>query len=542
MGELGDLIKMDSRTNLTIQKIEKILKKLKINIEVIRNDDFFGKIISIAIRDKVITNISGSGAGYTIDDAYACALGELLERLQNGISLYQIDVCPKNDYLRNRFIYCGGIDDIRTYQLGYEHSEISYYRFVETITQEEILVSEDYLKKCCGSSGMSAGTTEEDSKIHGILEVAEMYLVKFLFSENPSQLSRGRLDWNSVPLNEFHEILEILRRDGYHLHVFDYSMQGKVPAVFSVILNTKTGKFRSAVGIGVSTLQAIEKSLIEILRGSTSDRLLWPFQHMNDFAISTDLMGKQRAYWHNEWLMRSFSAGAIPAHSLRSFFALNQMCDSIRTISLEELIAQLRSVGWEIFIRNTNILGFPSHQIFIPGKSEINAPENFENHDLARLCALLYCKTHSLRSLYEILKIIGKCYTGVMRDTRFISFLFPELSYSPNEQHLFFWQAIEKIQLRILDEIRGLADDAHSYYLTAIQLFDLAMVVTGNEDSIMDWLTDDMNFDIDWVQILGLPMRGDCKKCSIVNSCEQFAISHVLKELETVACMSDVEI
>jgi ribosomal protein S12 methylthiotransferase accessory factor YcaO len=280
---------MDSRTNFTIQKVEEILKKLKINIEVICNDDYFEKIISIAIRDKVITNVSGSGAGYTIDDAYACALGELLERLQNGMSLYQIDVCPKNDYLKNRFICRGGIDDIRTYQLGYEYSKIPYYRFVEAITQEEILVSEDYLKKCCGSSGMSAGTTEEDSKIHGILEVAEIYLVKFLFSENPSQLSRGRLDWNSVTLDEFHKILEILRRDGYHLYVFDYSMQGKVPAVFSVILNIKTGEFRSAVGIGISTVRAIEKSLIEIFHGSTSDRLFWPFQHINDFAISTNL-------------------------------------------------------------------------------------------------------------------------------------------------------------------------------------------------------------------------------------------------------------
>jgi ribosomal protein S12 methylthiotransferase accessory factor YcaO len=533
---------MDSRTDLTIQKVEEILKSLKINVEIIRNDNYFGKIKSIAIRDKIITNISGAGAGYSIENAYACALGELLERLQNGMLLYQIDVCPKNNYLRNRFIYHGNTDGMRTYKLCYEHSEISYYRFVEAVTQEEILVSEDYLKKCCGSSGMSAGTTNEDSIIHGILEIAEKYLVKFLFSENPAQLSRGRLDWNSVIIDEFHGVLDILRKDGYHFHVFDYSMQGKVPAVFAVLLDTKTGKFRSTVGIGISTAHAIEKSLLEMLCGATSDKLFWPFQHMNDFAISTNLMGKKRAYKYQEWLMKSFSAGAIPVHSLKSFFMLNQTCDFIGPIDLKELTTQVRSIGWEIFIRNTDMLGFPSHQVFIPDKSEMNAPEDFRNHDLAKLCSLLYCKTHSLQSLYEILKIIGKCSTGVMRDTRFISFLFPEMSYSPNEQHLFFWQAVEKIQLQILDKIQEPVDDTHSSYLTVIRLLDLAVAVADGENPIIDWLTNDMEFDIDWVQILGLPMRGDCRKCSIINSCKQFAIGQVLKEFETVACMSDVEI
>jgi YcaO-like protein with predicted kinase domain len=528
---------MNIRTKITIQRVEQILKALDIQLEVVRKDNYYGMISSIAIRDRHVQNIAGSGAGFNEDDAYACALGELLERLQNGI-LYRAGVCEIDDNFKNVQYAVTNSEIVRRYKLGYEQIKMPYYEFMETSTNEKILVTEDYLKKCCGSVGMSAGSTNEESQIHGILEIVERYLIKCLFGDNPSKLSRGKIIIGMIKKEPILTIFERLKKEGYELYVYDYSITGLIPGVLSIIINTETGKFRCAVGVGNSTKTATERSLIDMFKGATDTEFFWPLQHINDFSMTLKQMGENTAKNYNENLMNSFSIGGIPGKTLESFFKMKINCDGIFFEGLEDLLKRIKTLGWEVFIRDTNTLGFPAHQVFIPNKSEINDPNDFKYHDLPRLRTLLYMGRYNIYSLYTILDILGKSAFAIKPNTKFISFLYQEMAFSKDDQQISFWQAVEDIQLHILRKIIDTSNNITDSE-KAVLIFNLVHIVEEGLDE-KNIPNSSAIFDIDWANLLGLPMRGECNQCTIIKNCRQIAANQVLKEVARMSNLNTV--
>ena len=228
----------------------------------------------------------------------------------------------------------------------------------------------------CGTNGMCAGNTPEEALIQGISEVFERYVIRSIFRENITP--------PTVPVEYFQNttILDRIRRlgeVGITAVVKDCSLGLGLPVIGLLLTNQENNKYTFHVGADPSPITALERCLTEIYQGNPRDvearfhprRGKSLSSEESDPADKASELDWQAAYYDTtsgglgKWPESIFGDKAT-----YPFTGFSHPVSTSDTADLAYLLAKIKDLERNLFIRDVSFLGFPAYQVFVPGMSE----------------------------------------------------------------------------------------------------------------------------------------------------------------------------
>lgn len=346
--------------------------------------------------------IGTNGKGIQQNYALASAYGEFMERIQNNalFSLYDWVARPRffksfdgrfydfEKYLRNK-------DLLLKYDIAPDESSDSGlylkskdFKTIETTEMDPLpyLPFYDVFKETvryipagisyhCTSNGMCAGNTPKEAMIQGICEILERYAVRLIYANNlslpsiPKKIFKGSLIYN--------HILELEKTHNWSIDIKDCSCNIGLPAIGILIINKSQVGYHFHIGADPSPITALERSITEIYQGRTEI----PFNSVDiDYMIEVevDSLKKEiesgRTYVDSTGQFPMSILSSIPSYEFSGFDENYGLSDDQ---DLQLLANLIKTLGFELFVRDVSYLGFPAYRIYIPGMSEIY--RNFDN-------------------------------------------------------------------------------------------------------------------------------------------------------------------
>lgn len=338
------------------------------------------------------TSIGANGKG--IDKAYALAsgYGELMERLQLGLiwrNKLQIEggassceaqsqTVPAQMLLkRNPAWYAvfaeklqqttgdpvSAQDILKQYTDSSGNVQATGYYCLTTQTREYLPTA--LCKGVYATSGGAAGNTMEEAMVQALSEIVERHHKLRVLFEDIAVPEIPEETLQSCPIA--YEIICYLRRSGYRVMVKDCSLGTKFPVVCVCIIDTKTGKYHTHFGAYPNFEIALLRTLTESFQG----RNIQNITRHEDFFCTKELFDLR-------YLMVELVKGT--SEKPPQFFFRSARQPYCRTAGfsgttnreyLNECIAFFREQGYDILVRDSSSLGFPTCQIIIPGYSEV---------------------------------------------------------------------------------------------------------------------------------------------------------------------------
>lgn len=402
---IPDLEYKDAHPLDTVKRIKDILKSHDIETEESWNDSDVPYCFSV--RVSVAGNSFGvNGKGINKAFALASGYGELMERLQLG-HIWRDRLDPKQSlssaqaqsqlrdadglFARNPQWYeaharaleqytgisCSGREIIRQYED--ENGAVSATPFycLTTHTWEHLpagLCSDLYY-----TNGGAAGNTTEEAIVQALSELVERHHKIRILSENikipdiPETLLRDC----TIAYN----IITSLRDRGFRVLVKDCSLGTDFPVVCVCIIDCNTGRYHTHFGAHPNFEIALQRTLTESFQG----------RNIRNIAKHEDFLLRAGGAFDLQHLMNELVKGT--AEKNPEFFCPVQCDDYRRPAGLsgksnQELLRScvdfFRQQGYDILVRDSSSLGFPTYQIVIPGYSE-NFPQRLSvKHNDAR--------------------------------------------------------------------------------------------------------------------------------------------------------------
>lgn len=172
----------DSLPQETIQKIEKILKKIGINIIVKEKFNYMNYWHSVRLEIEGLDGVGVNGKGISEEYALASAYGELMERLQSGTlvdNLYSaFQITPNEEYYRTEKELYRGLEQI-SYRINLQVHALENKKiwkkatYVNFVAHEEVELPEWFIDMDCLTTGLCAGNTFYEAVVQGIFEIFE---------------------------------------------------------------------------------------------------------------------------------------------------------------------------------------------------------------------------------------------------------------------------------------------------------------------------------------------------------------------------------
>lgn len=451
-----DLIAMyhykDKNPRETIRRIEGILSHLGIHLISSITNAGAGKLHSIHLRLAGSDfNIGTNGKGISRDLAFASAYAEFMERLQNQWlcdieQIYRID----NNFVRAFGFYRAPDEKyISVPQLLRDLPEELLYHFFSKETRDSITVpAERFLLnsvfmhkgKCITipyysfkrkktvnvplsflkeTNGMCAGNTPEEALTQGISEIIERHVMREILFKgiNPPVIPHGYLKEHFPEMYAL--ITHLEAREGLRFIVKDCSFNGLFPVIGVIMMNRNRNGYFVSLGAHPVLSIAIERAFTDLFQG----RRLAGFPYVS-FEFSHE--GSRQM---NKWLAwcKNFRSGgaSYQAHLFTEVFSYpfsrkgppllfknNHECFTY-------LLNLLRSMNWDILVRDVSFLGFPSYHVIIPeaqlgcfNRCPYEKPDNFY-HISDLLHKLQQCSTKEIEIILQYLEKAHK--TGARR-------------------------------------------------------------------------------------------------------------------------------
>ena len=347
-------------------------------------------IVSIRVDG---TNFRTTGKGLTKELALASGYGELMERFQLGYigraDVQKDGVLSTNDTQteivdaktlleRNRKWYALMSDRLQHY-VGNKYSPedilMQYadqdgnvlctpYYCITTDSKEYLPLA--LRKAAYTASGCASGNTVEEAIVHALSEIVERYCLVKIASDNLSLP-----DIPETVLREFtyaYSIITHLRQHGYKVIVKDCSLGNKYPTVCVCFINQTDGRYHTHYGADPVLEIAIERALVEPFQG----------RNMETLAKHEDFAEKTVKHLDVKNLEKEIVWGA--AEKPFSFFTGTPFCEYNENVGfsgknnrelLNECVSYFKEMGYDILVRDSSCLSFPTVQVIIPGYSEV---------------------------------------------------------------------------------------------------------------------------------------------------------------------------
>lgn len=401
----------------TIYRVKNILN----DIGILTKDTHFGQYpcyscrISIGNSELSALNIGTNGKGRSFEYSMASGYAEFLERLQNHILLpkkkyatrkFLNDLSPDSMYVKNlyekqlvlEYVYDINEEnwDISTILLQlkedlqqlfcmYTEKELFQFftndldlktsimvPFFSVQNNKEILLPLDIFTAATASNGMCAGNTPEEALVQGFCEIFERYVAKQLYYNEITPPDITMSYFEGTPAYE--ELLHLRKNLNYHIIIKDCSLQKGYPVIGVLFIDQANQRYNFKLGADFIPYIALERCLTEILQGSkdiptlpihffdlNSDKSQSVFDNFFDYNFQKIIIDHS-GYW---------PISLFSCYSSYDFKGFSNLFGKSEKEDLNRCVQLIREQGYNIYIRDNSILGFPSYYIVIPGFSQL---------------------------------------------------------------------------------------------------------------------------------------------------------------------------
>lgn len=406
----------DSLPQQTISRIRTILADIGILTmeQHAVHSLFYSCRIVVANRGLEKLNIGTNGKGDSLEYSMASGYAEFMERLQNHVLFNKkryacrefINTFPEeSSYVRKLkeknlvFDWIYGEDEVEwemnkvleyaenvlcaLYNLPDKQALESFFikdlklektlllPFYSVFAGEEKYIPVDLCLSMTATNGMCAGNTAKEALLQGFCEIFERYALRRIYYERlaPPSIPREFFADSSV----YQTMRSLEENSGYEFIVKDCSLGLSLPVVGVLILDRKRQRYNFKLGSDFVLERALQRCLSELQQGSSEFRWLdYRFIDLDDFStlLLQDLpkhnyckiFTQGVGYWPSSILSDTNTYDFVPydqAYGLSNENDLVICCDLIKNL------------GYDIYIRDNSMLGFPSYYIVVPGMSNV---------------------------------------------------------------------------------------------------------------------------------------------------------------------------
>ena len=392
IAQLPDAAHKDAHPMDTVKRIKEILREHGIETEEKWSESDVPYCYSLRI-DIAGTAIGSNGKGVNKEFAIASGYGELIERLQLGMvwkNKLQVEggassceaqsetVCADDLLKKNLKWYTAYAQELKEttgvsiterelleqYTDGNGYVQATPYYCVTTNTKEYIPTA--LCKAVYATSGGAAGNTMEEAMVQALSEIVERHYKLRVIVENIAVPEIPEDVLQTCPIA--YDIIRHLRSNGFRVIIKDCSLGTKFPVVCVCIIDTNTGKYHTHFGAYPDFEIALQRTLTESFQG----------RNIHNITRHEDFTCKEKEAFDMQHLMHELVLGTSekpPQFFIRTpqepYRKTEGFAGKTNKERLKECIAFFRDQGFDILVRDSSCLGFPTCQIIIPGYSEV---------------------------------------------------------------------------------------------------------------------------------------------------------------------------
>ena len=349
-------------------------------------------------------NLFVNGKGVTRALCLASACGELMERLQNLMVLFN-KTGLSNDQLLSTFpdsLILQDPEEIFSHNSGEYRRDLQKICDDIAVTPERAVVSAEFydavresvvrlpyseMIRATGSNGMCAGNSYSECIVQGICEILEREALIRIFCE---KMSLPTIPEAILKQSASYDFIKEMQSKDISTIVKDCSFGREFPVLGILILNKRTGRYRFQLGSHPVFDYALERSIGELCQSyDDMEKILEDGEAINlsadPFVPTTSSRDRDflKSVHYLNHLIRA--RGKLP----NSFFldrptvAFNEWRVFEKSLSYSEDLQVFRELfkknGISLYIRDVSFLGFPACYIYMPEFSPVegNLPWNF---------------------------------------------------------------------------------------------------------------------------------------------------------------------
>lgn len=387
----------DMHPNNTLKIIQSILDKNNINIDVKNITSTVSNIYSVHVNIDKSKLLFSNGKGTSLDYAIASAYAESIERLQNQFigKNFKFD-----KYVEKYLDFTYSLDEknlnikevIVLLEEIYDFDREFFKSVIKSIYNENQLIlsvpfyninkgnlinipidSQDFLY---GSNGMCAGNTIEEALVQGISEVIERYVSREIIENNivPPTIEKKQLLCNEQLL----ESINFIESKGIQLIFKDCSLSKGLPALGLIAIDKLNKSYIVKFAAHPCIDIVVERLITEFMQGKNIFNFkgmvsIHKSSYINETKNKLSIFENSTGYYSDEFFSNKFS---YEYNNLHNFYHNDSKSNKQL---LEFLVNMIKTLGYEILIRDVSFLGFNSYRIIIPGFSEIfNSEEDLK--------------------------------------------------------------------------------------------------------------------------------------------------------------------
>ncbi|MDR0755187.1 MAG: YcaO-like family protein, partial [Prevotellaceae bacterium] len=429
--------------------------------------------------------------------------------------------------------------------------------FYSVMENKEVLIPVRLSLYATGSNGMAAGNTEEEAILQGICEIFERHAA--------SEIYYNQLTPPTVPLETFkgtetyEKINSIKRKTGYEIIVKDCSLGKGLPVLGVIFTDKQNLLYNFKLGSDFVPHIALERCVTEAFQGHNFRGLPLKFclegDILSDVAIDINfnkIIKNSTGFWHRSLL-----------HSTSSykFTGFNPELGLSNKEDIRYSMELMQKMGYNVYVRNNSILGFPTYYIIIPGMSQTTKYnrryELFHTHDFSSLS--------SMKQLGKITKHEALALANAIEHVRNVgmhekasNYLCDYVLYNDDEDiqniddnlllfKLFYFSNQYDKAKRYIDEFLSDKNEAYSYYFAISDYVYLKHIKNCScsdiehmlnymyGDNIAKEVIADVSDPDKIFQYHEFPVCFDCEMCKVSNTCRFFDVVHIQKAINDIA-------
>ncbi|MDR2064695.1 MAG: YcaO-like family protein [Prevotellaceae bacterium] len=422
---------------------------------------------------------------------------------------------------------------------------------------KEILIPVRLILYATGSNGMAAGNTEEEAILQSICEIFERYAA--------SEIYYNQLTPPTVPLetfkgtNAYEKINYIKQKTGYEIIVKDCSLGKGIPVIGVIFTDKQNLLYNFKLGSDFVPHIALERCVTEAYQGQHFRGLplkfCWEGDILSDVAIDINfnkIIKNSTGFWHRSILHTASSY---------KFTGFNPELGLSNQKDIQYSMELIQKMGYNVYIRNNSILGFPAYYIIIPGISQTTKYhrryELFHTYDFRALSNMKHIGKITKHETLALANAIEHV-TNVGMHEKTSNYLCDYVLYNDDEDiqnidenlllfKLFYFSNQYDKAKQHLDEFLLDKNETYSYYFAISDYVYLKHVknyscseienILGRMygDNIANEVMADVSDPDKIFQYHEFPVCFDCEVCKVSKTCRFFDVVHIQKKINDVA-------
>lgn len=387
----------DADPTITIENIKRILHEHGMDTHVVDSKQYGNYWASVRIEFDSLMGIGANGKGVGMPYTLASAYGELIERIQGGALIPPLfrmknqDIIDLNDkeiqkcidaYRKYFFLETEKYTDEQLREMLVAYPEMQHMSsYYDTESGVIVEIPERFLGFICGTNGIAAGNTYEEAFCQGLCEIFERYVMKKIYS------NKSELQWPTIPRRLYSstnsmKMIEKIEEKGYTCIVKNCTMNGLLPVVGILVLDSTKTKYLFRLGSDLNFDLALQRCITEVFQGISFD-VTFRMQMQSIFANNENSVSIWNYSNPTEGVTRAITVGAgilpyslffeIESSNLEPFTRNNDTNKAV----LNSLLKIFKKLKTKLLIKDCSYLGFPTLHLFAP---EISNAYYYDNN------------------------------------------------------------------------------------------------------------------------------------------------------------------